>query len=67
MSKTAKLLHSSISVDQAHGPHNALLKSVAITLLVLNRDDDGDAVLRWIISSPEILIITKEYEDLADT
>ena len=42
-------------------------KSVAGGLELLNRDDDGDAVLRWIISSPEILIITKEYEDHVDT
>lgn len=66
VSKTAKL-HSIISVDQAHEQHNTLLKSVAWGLELLNTDDDGVAVLLWIISSPEILRITKKYEDHLDT
>ena len=59
--KTSNLF-SGIAFDQAHEQFNAKVKSQSGGLNLLNRDDSGDALLKWAVSSPEISRLTEEYE-----
>ena len=60
-------LHSSIAVDQAHEQHNAIIKSTSGGMELLNRDDDGKALLRTTVSLPELVRMKEEYECLTST
>ena len=59
--------HSCIAVDMAHENHNAVIKSTSGGLELLNRDDDGTALLRSTITLPEIHRLRQEYCYLTST
>ena len=61
VTKSVKL-HSAMAIDQAHEQHNAVIKSTSDGMELLNRDDDEEAILRAIVSLPEVIRIKKEYE-----
>ena len=55
--------HSCIAIDQAHAQLNRILKSATGGLDFLNRDDDLEALMRFIITSPIVAEMCMEYED----
>ena len=59
--------HSCIGIDQALEQFNAKLKSVGGGLDLLNRADDGNSILRYVVSSPEVIRLTDEYESQQKT
>ena len=63
----SEILHSSIAIDQAHEQHNAIIKSTSGGMELLNRDDDGKALLRTTVSLPELVRMREEYECLTST
>ena len=55
---------SGLAVDQAHEQNNAKVKALGGGLKLLNRDDDGDALLKWSVSGPEVSNLVEDYEVL---
>lgn len=66
ISKTSKL-HSRIAIDQGHEQNNGGAKSVFGGGDLLNKNDEGDALLRFITGTPEIMRCTAEYEAIRDS
>ena len=56
-----------MAVDQAHEQYNATIKSTSGGLELLNKDDDGQSILRAVVSLPEVIRIKEECEALTES
>ena len=61
--KKTRRPHSSIAIDQVHVQMNEMLKNSTGGRDFLNRNDDLEALMRFIVSTPIAAGICSEYED----